>query len=169
MGFATTLHAVESKDVGDTEIIIETKISQSAKKPGAQPDLLSAPKLVVLDGQPAQIRVTNDKAIALAGRDDARQEFETGVILNISASIDGDRILVHGVLEVSEQEGKPHATAGGAQWIELRVTRIPFIANAENGKPFELKCASPKDPRSMLTVQFKATRAPKQPATPDAN
>ena len=165
--FAASLHADDPREADTGEIVIETKISEGAKKAGQPGDVLAAPKIVVLDGQFAQIRVTNEKAIALAGRDGAKQEFETGVILNIAASIEGDRILVRGVIELSEQDGKSHTGGNGPQWVELHATRLPFVASVEDGKPFELTCANPKDPRTTLTVQFKAARAPKQPAAPE--
>jgi hypothetical protein len=168
LAFTVAMRADDPKLAGEDEITVEAKIIQHTKKPGTQneADTLSAPKIILLDGQLGQIRVTSDKSIALEGHADVKQEYETGIVLNVSTSIDGDHLVVCGVLELSEPEGKPHPVTGGAQWIEVHVTRVPFVAQAQSGKPFEITFANPSDAHSTLNVQFTATRSPKPAAVP---
>ena len=171
LALAAVLRADDPKAAGDDEIVIEAKITQHTKKAAGAPsdaDTISAPRVTLLDGQLGQIRVTTDKSIALEGHADVQQEFETGIVLNVSAAIDGDHLIVRGVLELSEPEGKPHAVTAGAQWTEVHVTRAPFVAEAQSGKPFEITVANPSDVRSTLNVQFTATRSPKPAAAPAA-
>lgn len=95
-------------------------------QPGGKEDVLSAPRVVTLDGQEATITVGQELAVPTAG--ELPKDFparvltvEVGVKLAITASIVGKDLLLQGRLSLSELKDKAQPQAGKAFVVSREV------------------------------------------------
>lgn len=95
-------------------------------QPGGKEDVLSAPRIVTLDGQEATITVGQELAVPTAG--ELPKEFPArvltvavGVKLAITASISGKDLLLQGRLSLSELKDKARPQAGKAFVVSREV------------------------------------------------
>ena len=95
-------------------------------QPGGKEDVLSAPRVVTLDGQEATITVGQELAVPTAG--ELPKDFparvltvEVGVKLAITASIAGKDLLLQGRLSLSELKDKAQPQAGKAFVVSREV------------------------------------------------
>ena len=131
----------EDNDYTDSSVILRALAAQG------QTSVRSAPRLVALNGQAAQIQVLNDRSILgeveVTTRDTATATTQerlspstvsTGVALTILPKIVGDRVFLQASIQVSDLVSLESAGRAGGQTIQLpTVTRNQFFQSARLG------------------------------------
>ena len=131
------------------QIQIEARIFEI--NPGGKEDVLSAPRVVTLDGQEATITVGQELAVPTAG--ELPGDFparvltvEVGVRLAITASLAGKDLLLQGRLSLSELKDKAQPQAGRAfvvsrEVVFSRVTPggVPVVLDGLDGNRLRIE------------------------------
>ncbi len=114
--------------------------------------VLSAPRLMVLEGQEGTIKVVREVVLALPGVAHTHSARH-GVILKVTAHREGDAILLKGRAEVSEPVDGQLKQSKAAASFEISTQTSVFVLLLEQGKKVEL-------PSSMYRFEFKAKVVP---------
>ncbi|MEQ1860494.1 MAG: hypothetical protein ABMA13_11215 [Chthoniobacteraceae bacterium] len=143
-------------DTPKTLIEISSRFTETDAKTG-KVDLLSAPRITTREGCRATIEITRETHAALpeTAVKDALIDFTTGIVLDVTAWMEGDDVILRGIATMRELDGEMKAARDG-MWAHLRVDEVPFVLRLKSGEPRDLPLATSARSDRMLTIQITA-------------
>lgn len=127
--------------VGAKQITVSARFIEG--KAGSE-DILSAPRVTMLENQDAQIEIVREVLIGdkLGVKGDHIQTAETGISMKVVGTVVGDDVVLRGTMRHSELEPKVARDTARGAWVGIRSGESVFVLKIKSGEMREMTVPS---------------------------